>query len=66
MQGLGQGSEEALEAELAASDEETGAGQVGAESAADGPENGSGDLDAGAGTGDAVPETEASSADGRD
>ena len=66
----GQVSEEQLEAELVASEEELGAGQVGAEAAAEAAAEAEGetpeaaDGDAGEGTGDAVPETEAPSGDG--
>ena len=62
----GQVSEEQLEAELVASEEELGAGQVGAEAAAEaeGDTTEASDVDAGEGTGDAVPETEAPAGDG--
>ena len=57
VQGLGQISEEQLEAELTASDEDMGSGQAGAEAIAE-AETDAADTDAGEGTGDAVPETD--------
>lgn len=56
VQGLGQLSEEQLEAELAAAEEETGGGAAGAQSVTDAAETEASDVDAGAGTGDVVPE----------
>ena len=64
VQALGQVSQEALEADLAAAEEELGAGQAGAQHATEGAETGAADTDAGEGTGDVVPETEASASDG--
>ena len=64
VQGLGQVSEEQLEADLVASEEELGAGQAGSETVTDGAETGANDVDAGEGTGDAVPETDGPKADG--
>ncbi len=61
VQGLGQVSEEQLEAELAAAEEELGAGQAGAEALAAEAAEAEGDStdeDAGEGTGDVVPEAD--------
>lgn len=64
VQGLGQQTEEQLEAELVASEAELGAGQAGSETATDGAETGAADSDAGTGTGDAVTETDHPASDG--
>jgi large subunit ribosomal protein L25 len=63
VQGLGQVSEEQLEAELTAAEEELGSGQAGAE-AATADETEGADVDAGEGTGDAVPETDGPKTEG--
>ncbi len=59
VQGLGQISEEELEAELVAAEEELGSGQAGSETGTDGAETEASDVEAGEGTGDVVPGTEA-------
>jgi large subunit ribosomal protein L25 len=63
VQGLGQVSEEQLEAELTAAEEELGSGQAGAEAIAE-AETDAADVDAGEGTGDAVPETDGPKTEG--
>lgn len=64
VQGLGQVSEEQLEAELTAAEEELGSGQAGAEAIAEATgETEASDVDAGEGTGDTVPETDGPKAD---
>ena len=64
VQGLGQVSEEALEADLTSSEEELGAGAAGAESVIGGTETDSADTPTPGGEGDLVPETEAPATDG--
>ncbi len=63
VQGLGVVSEEQLEAELTAAEEDLGAGQSGAEAIAQ-AEAEAADVDPGEGTGDAVPETDGPQTDG--
>ena len=64
VQGLGQISEEQLEAELVASEEELGAGQSGVGQVVEGTETDSADVGTPGGEGDRVPETEAPATDG--
>ncbi len=64
VQGLGQASEEQLEAELTAAEEELGSGQAGAEAIAEAEAEASGEPAAdGEGTGDEVSETDGPKAD---
>ena len=62
VQGLAQLTDEQVDADLAATEEELGAGAAGAESVVEGTATEGADVDAGAGTGDAVPETDGSGA----
>ena len=62
VQGLGQISEEQLEAELTAAEEDLGSGQAGAEAIAE-AETEASDSDAAEGTGDAVAETDGPQSD---
>ncbi len=64
VQGLAQPTEEQVDADLAATEQELGAGAAGVESVIEGTATEGADIDGGAGIGDAVPETEAPATDG--
>ena len=64
VQGLAQPTDAQVDADLATAEEELGAGAAGVESVVDGTATNAAEVDAGTGTGDAVPETEAPASDG--